>query len=125
MDYGSGIEAALSVFFEPIWKELWPDRSLYATTVNPCSYSVEATPVLGSIDTEVRYKCQTACLTLLVVRGVEPTLVGWNWLGCLKIHWSDIHCANDGVLQKTLQKSDSVFSRWIRHFSRFQSFYSY
>ena len=101
--------AALSLISETAFKELWPDRSISATTVTLCSYSGETIPVLGSVDTEVRYKGQRACLTLLVVRGTGPSLVGRNWLECLKIHWSDVNCVNEGVLYKILQRFDSVF----------------
>ena len=76
---------------------------------DPISYSGEVIPVLGSTDTEVRYKGQRACLTLLAVRGTGPSLVGRNWLECLKNHWFDFHCVNKEVLQILLQKYDSDF----------------
>ena len=101
--------AALSLISEMTFKELWPDKSVSTTTVTLCSNSGETIPVLGSIDTEVRYKGQRACLTLLV-RGIGPSLVGRNWLECLKIHWYDVNCVNGGVLlHKILQRFDSVF----------------
>ena len=78
--------AALSLISEMTFKEWWPDRSVSATTVTLCSYSGETIPVLGSVDTEVRYKDQRACLTLLVVRGTGLSLVRRNWLECHKIH---------------------------------------
>ena len=87
----------------------WPDRSVSATKLTVCSYSGEIIPVLGSIDMEVRYKSQKACLTLLVVRGTGPSLVRRNWLECLKIHWSDVNYVNEGVLHKILRRFDSAF----------------
>ena len=78
--------ATLSLTSEMTLKELWPDMSFSATTVTLCSYSGETIPVLGSIDTELRYKGQRACLTLLVVRGTGPSLIGKNWMECLKIY---------------------------------------
>ena len=46
--------AALSLISEMMFKELWLDRSVSATTAILCSYSGEAIPTLGSIDTEVQ-----------------------------------------------------------------------
>ena len=108
--------AALSLISETTFKELRLDRSVSATIVTLCSYSGETIPVLGSIDTEVRYKGQRACLTLFVVRGTGPTLVRRNWLECLKIHWSDVNCVNEGVLHKILQRFDSVFQDGLGNF---------
>ena len=50
-----------------------------------CSYSGDAIPLLGSIDTKVRYKVQRACLTLLVVRGTGSNLVGRNGSKTLRL----------------------------------------
>ena len=101
--------AALALISETMFKELWPDRSFSATSVILCSNSGETIPVLGSIDTEVRYKGQRAYLTLFVVKGTGPSLVGRNWLQCLKIYLSDVNCVNEGVLHKILQRFNSVF----------------
>ena len=75
-----------------------------------CSYSGETIPVLGMIDTKVRYKGQRACLTLFAVRGTGPSLVRRNWSEYHKIHWSDVNCVNKGVLHEILQTFDYVFT---------------
>ena len=90
-------------------KQCCARQECFCTIVNLCSYIGEAIPVLGSIDTEVRYNGQRACLTLLLVRGTGPSLVRRKWLDCLKINWSDVHCVNKTVLEKILQEYNSVF----------------
>ena len=34
--------------------------------------------------------------------GTGPSLFGRNWIGCLKIHKSDVYCVNEGMFQKIL-----------------------
>ena len=42
------------------------------------------------------------------IRGTGLCTVERNWLECLKIHWSDVHCVKKEMLQKILQRYNSV-----------------
>ena len=58
---------------------------LEESSVKLHTYTKEAIKVIGSIMVEVTYKTQVKTLSMLVVAGKGPSLIGRNWLNQLKV----------------------------------------
>ena len=76
--------AAASVMSEANYKRVWSDvpelPQLRPTTTNLQTYTGEKLRVLGTITVDVSYNEQRAQLSLLVIEGTGPTLMGRDWL---------------------------------------------
>jgi len=57
--------------------------------------------VLGTISANVQFKAQKKSLTLLVVEGDGPSLLGQDWLHKIKLDWQELY--HTQVLQPSLQ----------------------
>ena len=81
------------------------------TTVKLHTYTQESITVLGSITVDVAYKGQSKTLSLLVVAGQGPSLLGRNWLKELQLDWQELYQINqsEDTLQALLQKHKTVF----------------
>jgi transposase InsO family protein len=91
-------------------------------TLKPCditlkSYSNNVIKVLGEIDVLVDFEGQSCNLTLIVVDGHGPPLVGRSWLKKLQLPWSTLFSitsappsgTNAKQLQKILEENQSLF----------------
>ena len=96
--------AAYFLMSENNFRLLFPERELAPTTIRLCAYSGEAVEVLGSIDVNVTYKEQSACVPLLVVKHSRPSLLGHDWLQKFKLDWREIHSTQLSPLQALLDK---------------------
>ena len=72
--------AFLSLISEETQKSLWPNKRLQPSTVNLTTYSGESLSIKGCMVVKVCYGQQEAKLTLLVVHGKGPSLLGRDWL---------------------------------------------
>ena len=73
--------AAYSLMSENNFLLLFPEKELAPTTIRLCAYSGEAIEVLGSVDLNVTYKEQSACVPLLVVKHKGQfcwDVIGWK-----------------------------------------------
>ena len=61
--------ASVSIISESTFFRLWPKRNLDTSHVKLQSYTGDAIPVLGCVQTLVSYEGQTAELSLVVVQG--------------------------------------------------------
>ena len=57
----------------------------------------------------VKYGDQTATVSLLVVKGEGPSLLGRNWLGILKLDWHEIFWLHNASLKEVLDKHKAAF----------------
>ena len=73
------------------------------------SYSGESVPVLGCVDVKVKYGGQEDMLSLLVVKGDGPSLLGRNWLVKMKLNWHEIFWTHNASLNDILEKHKAVF----------------
>lgn len=71
--------ATSSLIAESTFKDLWPVRKL-ESKVRLSSYTGEQIPVLGSTRVKVEYKKMSQTLTLIVVAGSGPSLLGRDWV---------------------------------------------
>ena len=59
---------------------------------------------------EVSHHSQTKQLSLLVVNGQGPALLGRDWMNVLTLDWHTIHCIqNNQQIDKLLQKPRALF----------------
>ena len=106
--------AALSLISETTKKELFPTVNLRHSEVVLKTYTSEKITVLGEMDVDVKYGDQENTLTLLVIKGPGPSLIGRNWMSHIQFNWSVIkHTRNSDYqneLEVLLEKYKPVFS---------------
>ena len=103
--------ATLSVMSETTYQKLWRPESrprLRTSKARLSTYTGERLDVLGQITLHVSYQQQEHRLSLLVVPGDGPTLLGRDWLEKIKLDWQSIH-----LLQAT--PTDSIQAVLDRH----------
>ena len=86
LDTGAGV----SLIGEVEFRKLWSRRSAPALRrgrVTLSTYTKDPVPVLGECDVRVRYEGQRKQLTLIVVKGDGPSLMGRNWLTQFQLDW--------------------------------------
>ena len=71
--------AAVSIISEQAQKRFLPKKTLRRSSIRLRTY-MEIMPVLGEMTVEVAYQENTHSLTLYVVQGNGPTLLGRSWL---------------------------------------------
>ena len=102
--------AAVSLISESTYNSLWSGENkppLQHADVSLRTYSGEKLPVVGQISVVVKYLEQKRLLTLLVVRGEGPSLLGRDWLQVLSVTLDKLNvlrietsCNLQGVLSK-------------------------
>ena len=113
--------AAYSLMSENNFRLLFPERELALTTIRLCVYSGEAIDILGSVDVNVTYKEQSACVPLLVVKHSGPNLLGRDWLQKFKLDWREIHSIQLSPLQALLDKYHTVFQDTLGTLQNFKA----
>ena len=91
--------AARSVMSEVLAKQLFPNLPMKKTSVVLHTYSAEALQVCGELPTKVAYGNQVKELSLLIIQGNGPTLLGRDWLAHLRLDWEQI-TSNINVVRK-------------------------
>ena len=106
--------ASLSILSEMKYRELLQkgvQLSLEPSQVSLKTYMGESLKVLSSIQGMVKYEGQVKELSLLVVPGKGPALLGHNWLSKLKVKPNIFHVdATDG-LERLLNNHVCVFGQ--------------
>ena len=86
--------ASLSLISETTHSELQKLTqlpTLSPSTIKLRTYSGEELEVLGQMTVNVGYQTQLHRLSLVVVRGSGPSLLGHDWLRKLKLDWGQLH----------------------------------
>jgi len=66
--------------------------------------------VLGSLKVQISHNSQTKHLSLLVVKGQGPSLLGRDWMNWFILDWQTIHFVQtDKVLEELLQQHSALF----------------
>ena len=102
--------ASLSIISEDVFKSLSPRPPLEPTSVKLKTYSGESLEILGKVHVIVNYEGNTYTLSVIVVMGSGPCLLGRDWLQELQLNWKkifEIH-SND-KLKELLHKYCLVF----------------
>ena len=101
--------AAVSLVSEMTYRSLFPTLQLQPSMTKLRTYSGEPLTVLGQQEVKVQHGEQTAQLSLLVVQGEGPSLLGRNWLRVFRLDWNMIHQLSGGELQELLDRHGEVF----------------
>ncbi len=107
--------ASLSVISEETYKASWSlERRppLRPSGAGLRTYTGEELEVLGRVVVSVSYRGQQKELSLLVVRGSGPSLLGRDWLAELRLDWKElhrVHMAPRRRLQTVLENHPDVF----------------
>ena len=90
--HGIDTGASASVMSESTYHQVWEGHGppIQPSQAKLRTYSGEHLKVLGAIDVQVKYKEQTKSLTLLVMSGKGPTLLGRDWLHQINLDWHAI-----------------------------------
>ncbi|XP_062374782.1 uncharacterized protein K02A2.6-like [Sardina pilchardus] len=85
--------ASVSVISQHSYHNLWRATeapALKKTNIRLRTYTGECIPLLGAIDVDIDYEGQKASVSLLVVQGEGPSLLGRDLLQKIRLHWGEI-----------------------------------
>ena len=82
--------AATSIISKEMYDDLFPDLELNNPSINLRTYTGELIPLAGEVRAKVEYEKQVKTLSLVVIQGKGPALLGRDWLRSLKLNWPDI-----------------------------------
>ena len=105
--------AAVSVISTTTREKMFPECPLNRTSALLTTYTSEQMPVVGEMMVEVSYQDVSAELTLYVVGGQGPSLLGRDWLRQIRLDWKGIWSAslsgNQTKTEALLGKYPEVF----------------
>jgi len=105
--------AAVSVISEATKNKLFPGIHLNKTPVMLTTYTGEQMAVVGEISVTVRYEQYNHCLTLCVIKGSGPCLLGRDWLYQLRLDIQSLYNNTMNYSQSTeLSQKDQLLSRY-------------
>ena len=117
--------AAVTIISERVWKQQFPQLKLQESKVLLKTYTGEPIPVRGETPVRVRYQDQECSLTLTVVRGNGPSLLGRNWLEVLRLDWKTIGLARafsrQSQVDALLKEYNDVFQVGLGSMSHFKA----
>ena len=91
MEVDTGV--SVSVIGQALFKKLWKRRErpgLRKPHVTLKTYSGETLEALGEVDIVAKCEGQTVRLSLLIIKGNGPNLMGREWLAVIKLHWNQL-----------------------------------
>ena len=107
--------AAVSLISEATYSRLWAGSSapkLEPSDLKLRTYSGEELELVGEATVKVTYDQQEEDLSLLVVKGSGPSLLGRDWLARIRLNWSVIHKLHHQhtTLEKVLDAHKNLFA---------------
>ena len=100
--------AFVSLMSEVQFFNLFPKASLQSSRIQLKTYTSEAVSVVGEITVQVKYRGQVKSLSLIVVKGSGPALLGRNWLQEIRLNRHQIAYTVAGSDNKELQAVLSI-----------------
>ena len=58
--------------------------------------------MIGTWDAEVKYNSQTNKLSVIVLEGAGPSLLGRDWLQCVRIDWKSLFVVQNSPSLKSI-----------------------
>ena len=116
--------AAVSIVPSTIYNKLFPKLPLKPTTVRLSSYTRHPITVAGELKVTVSCDKQYKQLTLYVVEGGGPCLLGRDWLQQIRLDWKNIcsvKAEGKSQMEQLLQKYAQVFSEDVRSAKKFKA----
>ena len=88
IDTGSSV----SIISEGTFGKCFADNILLTPSTSKLrTYTGEVMPVVRMAEVDVEYKGQKECMSLLVVPGNGPSLLGRSWLQHIQLDWREVH----------------------------------
>ena len=107
--------AAVTLIPESRLRSLLPDLQLSKTTMRLRMYTAQPITVVGQAQVEVRYQDYAGSHVITVVKGSGPTLLGRDWLSCIKLDWEAIRQVesqgNSTAIDQLLSEYAEVFAK--------------
>ena len=107
--------AAVTLIPESRLRSLLPDLQLSKTTMRLRTYTAQPITVVGQAQVEVRYQDYAGSHVITVVKGSGPTLLGRDWLSCIKLDWAAIRQVesqgNSTAIDQLLSEYAEVFAK--------------
>ena len=114
--------ASLSVLSEKTFRKFWPEQVVQKASVKICTYTGESLKVVGCMEADITYGDQESHVTLLVVEGQGPNLLGQDLLRQIQLNWHEIFCLQwTSSLQCILQQYKDVFKEEVGTMKGFQA----
>ena len=106
--------AAVSIISESQQRAVFPSATLEKSDMLLKTYTGECMSVVGEMHVDVQYSEQRKPLTLIVVEGDGPPLLGRNWLEHLTLDWKSIGSVSSNketarALEELLSSHSAVF----------------
>ena len=101
--------ASRSVISEATYRRYFQGKPFMKGEVKLRTYSGHEVQVRGELQVVVRYHGQQEDLSLLVVEGDGPSLLGRDWLSKLRLNWQQIFIRQAEESHKSLEKVLSQF----------------
>ena len=108
MDTGASLSIISRSTFDRI-KDHSPSITLTPSLVRLQTYTGELLPVVGSTQLSVRYESTVCKLSVQVVSGVGPDLMGRDWLKRLEVTSGQVNLVEHDKLKEVLLKHEAVF----------------
>ena len=119
--------ATVTVMAEDTFRSLFPQRRLKHTSLELKTYTGQPMDIVGETSVEVSYgyqQQQPQELSLVVVKGNGPTLLGRNWLKHFRLDWSSIKTVvsqQDNHLNVLLEEYQDLFADELGTIKPFQA----
>ena len=116
--------AAVSIAPSTIYNKLFPKLPLKPSTVRLSSYTGDPITVAGELKVTVSYDKQCKQLTLYVVEGGGPCLLGRDWLQQIRLNWKSIcsvQAEGKPQVEHLLQRYAQVFRDDVGPMKKFKA----
>ena len=116
--------AAVTIMSQTEFQKSFPEGELRESPLLLKTYSGERLQVSGEVDVQVQYEQQTQVLSLAVVAGSGPSLLGRDWLQHIQLDWREIKAVAHnavGSLGYLLDKYGDVFNEGVGTIKGFQA----
>ena len=95
--------AAVSIISQATQKTHFPNAALATPRISLRTHTTKPIPVVGQMSVRVTYNGYVGNLTLYVVKGNGPSLLGRDWLEKIKIDWVGIKAVTSSDLKQEVE----------------------